>query len=153
MAGLDRESLYAAILTALSGINSPAIQTVSRRFRDLDKVQPNEQPAIFLVTGDETGVYSDRGRPAQWVLEPAIFVYARTDDAATAPSTVLNPILTAIETALQNVPGDQFPAPGSPTTLGGRALHCRIVKTLIGEGAASGQGVAILHLNILAAVA
>jgi hypothetical protein len=117
MAGLDRESIMAAVATRLAAI--PGLVTFSRRFRDLDKVSVNEQPAIFLVAYRETPQHQ-KAMPTKWTLNLGIFIYANTSDPAVDPATVLAPLVRAVEAALQWAGGDVGPfAPNTPGSLGG----------------------------------
>lgn len=150
MAALDREAIYVSLLALLQSI--PGIKTpCSRTFRDLDKVDQTEMPAMFLVAGDEVAEHS-KGRPTKWTLRPNVFLYVRTDpETGVAPSTIINAILKSIETALMWANGDGPPlSPDAQTTLGNLCSHCWILKNEIGEGIDTGQGVAISHLDILA---
>lgn len=150
MAALGRAAIMAAIFSKLSSV--PGFVTRERRFRDVNRVTPAEQPYLTLLASDkQDAAYKQEGAPAVWTLEPAIFVYARVDDPSTAPSDVLDPLVDGIEAALQWVAGDGQITPGSPTQLGGLVTHCRISHVAIGEGAESGQAVAIIHLHVLKA--
>lgn len=150
MAALGRAAIMAAIFAKLSSV--PGFVTRERRFRDLARVSAAEQPYLTLLGSDkQDAAYKQEGAPAVWTLEPTIFVYARTEDPNTAPADVLDPLVDGIEAALQWVAGDSSPTIGAPTTLGGRVTHCRISSVAIGEGAESGQAVAIIHLHVSAA--
>lgn len=146
---LARESIYTELFSRLAAIDG--LKTSSRRFLDIDQVIAEDQPALFLVAGPEKAqhVY---GEPPKWLLSPTVYLYARTDpEQDTAPSEVLNPLLTLIETALEWTGGDAGAnAPYSPTTLGRLCNYCRIVSVDIGEGLKDSQGVAIVQLEILA---
>lgn len=145
---LDREAIYAAIFARLGTV--AGVTTLSRTFRDLNKVRQEEQPAVFLVMGNEQAQHSV-GLPPKWTLTPSVYVYVRTDpETGSAPSSILNPILTAIETALSWQAGDGSPALGSAGKLGGLCLYCRHVATEIGEGVGDGQAIAIVDLEVLA---
>jgi hypothetical protein len=149
MAGLDRESIMAAVATKLAAV--PGLVTFSRRFRDLDKVSVNEQPAIFLVA-DREAPQHQKAMPTKWMLHLGVFIYAITSDPAVAPATVLAPLVRAVEAALQWASGDVGPfAPNTPGSLGRLDVQwCRLGEVQYGEGATIGQGVVFVPLEIFA---
>jgi hypothetical protein len=150
MAGLDREPIYAALLARLAELVPGTLKSVSRRLPPAaEPPLPTEQPCLFVPCGDEIPEFQPR-MPYKWLPHLAIILYARTDDAAQAPSSALTPIIKAIEAKLQWRQGDGFPAPGSPTTLGQLCEWVRIVRVEYGEGVATGQGIAFIPLEILA---
>lgn len=147
---LGRTAIMAALFARIQKV--PGIVTTSRRYRAVKDVSAREQPALFLLASDvQKPEYQTEGVPAKWELEPVVLLYARVDDKTTSPGEVLDPLIDAIESGLQWVPGDGAPAMGSPTTLGGLVTHCRIAGIEVGEGAESGQAVVQIILNILAA--
>lgn len=143
---LNRESIQAAILAKL--IAATTWKTApTRRLKDVSQVPPDMQPTAFLVESQrESGAFKGKGYPQVWMLAPAIVVYARTDDQGTAPGAVVNPLITAIEAALE----DSTPSAKTPTTLGGLCSHCRVATTEIGPGYEDGQAIAVLNLEVLA---
>src|SRR4051794_4430954 len=99
MAGLDRESIYAALLARLAAIAS--LKTTSRRVPpDPKDIDPGDQPAAFIPAGKEVPQYA-AALPMRWTLRPAIILYATTDDRSLSPSTQLSPVVKDIEAALQ----------------------------------------------------
>lgn len=147
LTGVDREGIMAALFTRLSAISG--ITKAERKFRDVPDVDAREMPWLGLVDGDEHPSYSQEGIPAKWEIDPVVFLYFQND--GTTGSTVLNTLLTAIETALLWQAGDGPFAVGAPGGLGGRCTHARISEIRKGMGAKSGQGVAVIHLHILVA--
>lgn len=138
---MTREPIYSALFALLSAAASFA--TASRRLRHWSDVGPAEQPALFVVQKSETAERK-AGLPPKWRASADVYVYAHAPDDDTAPSTVLNPLLDAIETAL---------APqGAVQTLGGLAAHAWIAgKIETDEGVLGGQAVAIVPVEILVA--
>ncbi|HEV2263737.1 MAG TPA: hypothetical protein VGR79_04310 [Stellaceae bacterium] len=136
---MTREPVYSALFALLSGAASFA--TASRRLRHWSDVGPAEQPALFVVQKSETAERK-AGLPAKWRALVDIYVYAHAPDDETAPATVLNPLLDAIESAL---------APqGAVQTLGGLAAHAWIAgKIETDEGVLGGEAVAIVPVEIL----
>lgn len=147
---INRSAVMAALFARLNAIS--AFTTKSRRFRDATEVGALEQPALFLLAADKQGAsYQQEGARPTWDLEPDILFYAQVADKTLSPDEILEPLIDAIDAALQWVPGDSAPAMGSPTTLGQLVTHCRISGVEIGEGGKSGQAVVLVHLHILAA--
>ena len=139
-----REPIYAALFALLSGA-APFV-TASRRLRHWDAVDPAEQPALFQVQKRETAKEAE-GSPTVWRAEIDIYLYCQAPDDETAPSTVLNPLLDAIEAAL--VPSGADLAIGTQS-LGGLVKHCWIAGAIeTDEGALGGQAVAIIPIEIL----
>lgn len=138
---MTREPVYAALFALLSGA-APFV-TASRRLRHWSDVGPAEQPALFIVQKSETAERKS-GLPAKWRASVDVYIYAHAPDDETAPATLLNPLLDAIETVL---------APqGAVQTLGGLAAHAWIAgKIETDEGVLGGQAVAILPVEILVA--
>lgn len=147
MAGLDRESIYAALLTRLQTV--PGLLSVSRRLPPAGPTGPLEQPCAFVPCGKEVPEFTPR-MPYVWTLHPSIILYANTADPNVAPSSLLAPFVKAVEAALQWQAGDGPPAPGAPTSLGMRCEWVRIGTVEYGEGIVDGQGVAFIPLEILA---
>ena len=136
---MTREPVYAALFALLSGAASFA--TASRRLRHWSDVGPAEQPALFVVQKSETAERK-ASLPAKWRASVDVYMYAHAPDDETAPATVLNPLLDAIEAALAPV--------GAVQTLGGLAAHAWIAgKIETDEGVLGGQAVAIVPVEIL----
>lgn len=73
-----------------------------------------------------------------------VYIYVKTDGES--PSSLLNPLLDAVEQALQ----PQHPDINQWQTLGGLATHCWIEGTIeTDEGTLGDQAVAIIPINIL----
>lgn len=147
---INRSAIMAAVFARLNAI--PAFATKGRRFREVTEVSATEQPALFLLAADkQDATYQQEGARPVWALEPEILVYVRVDDKTLSPDEILEPLIDAVDAALQWAPGDSAPAMGSPTTLGQLVTHCRISGVQIGEGGKSGQAVVLIQLHILAA--
>lgn len=142
---MNREPIYEALFALLSG--AAAFATASRRLRHWSAVASVEQPALFQVQRKETAK-AEEGSPTMWRAELDIYVYCQAPDDETAPATVLNPLLDALEAALAPQGADR--AAGTQT-LGGLVKHCWIGGTIeTDEGALGGQAVAIVPVEILA---
>ena len=141
---MNREPIYSALFATVAAA-APFV-TVSRRLRHWSDVGPAEQPALFQAQKSETAKRT-RGLPPRWTLEVDLFVYAQAPDELTAPATVLNPVLDAVEAALAPAGADL--ATGTQT-LGGLVSHCWISgKIQTDEGVLGGQAVAIVPIEIV----
>lgn len=140
---MSREAIHAALFRLVSGAAN--FVTVSRRLRHWGDVAAAEQPALFQIQKSETAKQR-RGLPPLWTLSVDLFLYAHAPDELIPPSTVLNPLLDAVEAALAPDPIDLV------QTLGGLVSHCWIDgKIETDEGVLGGQAVAIVPVAILAA--
>lgn len=141
---MTREPIYAALFALVSG--AAPFATASRRLRPWSVVEPAEQPALFQVQKRETAKAAE-GSPTSWCAEVDLYIYCQAPDDETAPATVLNPLVDAIEAALAPAGRD---LPGGTQTLGGLARHCWISGAIeTDEGALGGQAVAIVPIEIL----
>lgn len=142
---MNREPIYAALFALVSG--AAGFRTTSRRLRHWSAVEAAEQPALFQVQKKETAQQAE-GSPPLWRAELDLYLYCQAPDDATAPTTVLNPLLDAIEAALLPTGPD---AVAGALTLGGLVKHCWIAGAVeTDEGALGGQAVAIVPIEILA---
>jgi hypothetical protein len=92
----NRETAYVALFNRLSGI--AMLKSCTRRLKHWQDVAAEDQPALYMGhTGESTSIV--RGQPARIVLEVNLWVYARSEGNPVGP--VINPVLDAIEAALQ----------------------------------------------------
>lgn len=151
----DRAAIYAQLLTQIQAkintTSTPALaQPVSRRARDLSQIGPDEQPACFLVAGDEE-IQQEKGSAPKRAMHAHVLIYVRTDDPAQSPADILFPLIKLVEQSLAWQVGDgQTYLYGSLTTLQGLVQHCRLISVEINAGIPSGEGTALLTLDILA---
>jgi hypothetical protein len=148
---LDREPIYSALLTALTSVGGWGTPP-SRRLRPQSGMGLAEQPAAYLVGGVQEVINPQRGVPDTWRIRAVIVLYVRTDNPDVAPGSILDPLITAIERALeQQSGGDGFPAPNAPGNLRvANVLRAGIIKVELSEGIDSGQGAAVLDVEIVA---
>lgn len=117
---MNREAIYSALFTAVSAASGLVVS--SRKLRHWDDVAATEMPALFQAQSNQTAMDMTRQRN-RWRLEAVLWIYVRTDGAV-SPGQVLNPIVDAITTALD----ERFP--GQPQTLGGLVEYARIEGTI-----------------------
>lgn len=155
-APLDREALFAALFTRLS--TAAGFTLFSRKMVDFDACVQGEQPALYLVKGDEQIVDPNPKLPTKWKLAAEVYIFClNLADPNAGPSIQLNELITAVEGVLIRQPSEGF-VPGQPfaqtndwwTSLNGLCSHCWISGPIIvGEGAAGDQAVAVIPLEIL----
>jgi hypothetical protein len=145
----SREKIYAALfdkISTLSPAGSALFTTVDRRLRHWSDVQIEEHPALFQSQMNEV-LTQTRGIPAKHVLNVSLYVYVHTEaqqDKDVVPSSLLNPLIDAIEESLAPDNSD------GTCTLGGLVSHCWIEGTIeTSEGALGNQEVAIVPIHIL----
>lgn len=150
-----RETLYSTLFAMLaSAVDGLAFKTISRRVRIWSEVPPEEQPALFMRQVREKAV-GERPHPNKWEIDVdvPIYVFAGSGpDDLTAPT--LNAAIDRIERLIPTGPPQNRP-PGAlykPQTLGlPGVLDVRINgEIMYGEGATSGQGVAVIPIRITA---
>lgn len=157
---LDREAIFVALFARLGAI--AGIVYASRIWQGFDAAESNtEQPALFLIKGDETKTQM-RGMPPTWTLKAHVLLVVRTveSDPTISPSTLLNQFLTLIEAALERQPGEGpatspqlMPNPDLMfgTTLGGLCTSCMITGDIVtDDGAMGNQGMAVVPIAIVA---
>ena len=136
---MNREEIWAALFAKLP---TAGFNTKSRRLKHWDDVPKEKQPALFLAQGPETHVRVT-GQPAKRTFTGELYVYARTDGGLD-PGPVINPLLDAIEQALEPNAVEQV------QTLGGLVDHCRIEGAIeTDEGTLGDQLVAIIPIHML----
>ena len=138
----SRETIYLALFSRLATIS--LLQTASRRLRHWDDVADTDCPALFLVAKNETPQRT-LPLPSKRTFHADIYVYVKADQASDAvPASELNPVIDAIEEALQaeKISGRQ--------TLGGVVHDCYIDGTIeTDEGLLGSVAAALIPVVIL----
>lgn len=143
---IDREAIFSALWTL--GSLSSAFATASRRLRHWSDVTPAEQPAIFMGIGPAEATNKVVGAATVWNLRADFYLYAQSSDPYTAPSTVINPLLDALERALAPDPVTGLNTLGLPDMVTHAWVSGRIETD---EGLLGDQAVAIVPVEILCA--
>ena len=135
-----REPIYAALLTKL---NVAAFNTASRRFRMFTDVANPDMPALFLMQKDEIATVVP-GLNTVWTIQAEAAIYVSvTADPSAPPSSILNPLLDAVEAALAPSPVT------NKQTLGGLVQHCCISGPIRIDEAINGDvSIAIIPIEI-----
>jgi hypothetical protein len=147
---IDREAIYNALLALLQA--SGVFVTCSRKPMSPDQLLPGLQPALLLEETGERAEPRPRGLPTKWTLNVDLGIYYYFDSQPEtpgvydpSPSTALNTLIGAVETALA-----PDPATGVQT-LGGLVSHCWVEGEVIKSPAyLQAQGAAIVPVKILA---
>ncbi|MGH7039897.1 MAG: hypothetical protein ACREE4_13730 [Stellaceae bacterium] len=141
---IARERIYAA-LWALASSAAP-FASANRRLRHWGDVSPAEQPALFMAEKGGEGRIKALGAPVVWTLRADLYVYAHSTDPYSAPGSILNPLIDALDAAL---------APSTVTGIQNLGLpamvqHALIIgKIEVDEGVLGDQAVAIVPVEIL----
>ena len=143
-----REQIYSALFTTLqAALLAPAgpFRIVSRRWQDPSQLSPADRPCLYQVQKDELVGTSLNGLPIHAKLNVDLVLYTAGDsEPASVPSTELNSLLDAVETAVRSA------APGVAQTLGGRVSHCRIEgKIEIVENVQGAMALAVVPVEVL----
>lgn len=147
---MTREPIYQAVYQFFANLtagNAPLFRTSTRHTVSWDKLAPEETPALlFKQHGEEARRRT--GFPTIWTLRPVLMLYAHTgaqSDPSIIPGQILNPLLDAIEQAL-----DVLDPKTGKCTLNGLVSHCAIVGTIdMIEGTLGNEAVAVIPLEIL----
>lgn len=138
---MNRETIFTALFAKLQAV--PGLITADRRLRHWTDVPPSEQPALFMTERSQQ-VDRIKGQPPRYTLPVDIYAYVYSDEA-TPPSALLNPLIDAIESALEHGPAD------TAQTLGGLVSHCYVNgKIETDEGTLGAQAMAIIPIEIVA---
>ena len=143
-----REQIYSALFAILQGtLLAPAgpFKTVSRRWQDPSQLSPADRPCLYQVQKDELTCTSVNGLPIHARLNLDLVLYTAGDsEPSSVPSTELNSLLDAVESAVRSA------APGIAQTLGGRVSHCRIEgKIEIVENVQGAIALAVVPIEVL----
>jgi hypothetical protein len=141
---IEREPIYAALFALAQGAAGFVI--ADRRLRHWSGVGPAEQPALFMSQKTETATVKTLGAPTVWSLAADLYLYVHSSDPYAAPTTILNPLIDAVEAALAPPPATGIQDLGLPNTVS----HAYIAgKVETDEGVLGDQAVAIIPVEIL----
>lgn len=138
---MTRETIFGALFAKLQDI--PGVVTTSRKLRHWSDVPSSERPALFMT---ELSQQVDRikGQPPKYIFPVELYIYV-SSEGDTPPSTILNPLIDAIEAALEHGPAD------TAQTLGGLVSHCFVNgKIETDEGSMGSDAMAIIPVEIIA---
>lgn len=141
-----REQIYAALFAKLDALRVAGdLKTATRRLRHIEDVNIGEMPAAFQVQQDENANAKPK-LPTVWTLTPEWWVYVGEPDPSAAPSSVLNPILDKIASALD----PEYPL--ELQALDGRVFHASVSGSIeIIEGVLGDKAMAIVPIRIVKA--
>jgi hypothetical protein len=141
---ISREPIYAALFGQVVG--AAHFVTIGRKLRHWSDLTAAEQPALFMRQKFEVATVTALGAPIVWKLVAELYVYAHASDPYIAPTTVLYPLLDAVQSALapNQVTGVQNL--GVPEMVQYAGIAGKIEIT---EGVLRDQAVAIIPVEIL----
>jgi hypothetical protein len=142
----SRESIYQALFNQVApAVKAAGAIRVDRHLRHWSDTPPAEQTAVFFIQKREKHV-DTKNIPSKHFMYVDLYVYVNSgNDPNSVPSSLLNPILDAIDNALacDPVTGTQ--------TLGGLVSHAWIGEEIqIFEGELGDEEVAIVPVEMLA---
>ena len=141
---IAREAIYVALWELAAAAANFAC--ANRRLRHWADVAPAEQPALFMSEKGGHATIKALGAPIVWTLHAEFYVYVHSSDPCLAPSTVLNPLLDALEAALAPSPSTGIQNLGLPDMV----QHAYIAgKIETDEGVLGNQAIAIVPVDIL----
>jgi len=152
---LNREPIFVALAARMQSV-AGFVTPCSRIFKTFEDVAAEQQPAMFLLVGNEEAS-GDPRQPTKWKLHARLVVYNRHDATpGVAPATAQNALLTAIEASLEMQPAEAaqlgpFANDGQQphTTLGGLVNSCRIFGTVEkDEGMFQEQGIMEIPIEL-----
>lgn len=141
---ISREPIYAALFAQVAA--AAHFVTAGRKLRHWSDLTAAEQPALFMRQKLEEATITALGAPIVWKLVIELYVYAHASDPYIAPTTVLNPLLDAVQSALAPSPVTGMQDLGVPEMV----QHASIAgKVEITEGVLRDQAVAVIPVEIL----
>lgn len=139
-----REWIYCTLWEL--GSNAARFASANRRLRHWADVAPAEQPALFMSEKGGQAAVRKLGAPIVWTLYADFYVYVHSSDPYLAPTTMLNPLLDALEAALAPSPTTGIQNLGLPEMV----QHAYISgKVQTDEGVLGDQAIAIVPVEIL----
>jgi hypothetical protein len=142
---IERETIYSALFSLAA--SSANFVSASRRLKHWSDLAPAEQPALFMSEKGGEARVKTLGAPAEWRLYADFWIYASSGDPYVAPSSLLNPLIDALEAALAPSPATGVQNLGLPAMV----QHVYIAgKVETDEGTLGDQAVAIVPVEILA---
>ena len=141
---ISREPIYAALFDLVAG--AAHFVTTGRKLRHWSDLTAAEQPALFMRQKLEVATVAAIGAPIVWKLVVELYVYAHAGDPYLAPTTVLNPLIHAVQSALAPTPVTGVQDLGVTELV----QHAYITgKVEITEGVLRDQAVAVIPVEIL----
>ena len=141
---INREPIYGALFERVA--DAAHFVTTARKLRHWSDLAAPEQPALFMRQKLEVATVTALGAPTVWKLSVELYVYAHASDPYVAPTTVLNPLLDAVQFALAPDPVTGVQDLGVPEMV---QHACIVGKIEITEGVLRDQAVAVIPVEIL----
>jgi hypothetical protein len=140
-----REQIYLALYTLLQGITD--WNFVDRQFHVITEISEGQFPAMMMCQSKEKAEVTGRGIPIRWRLLVEVVIYVdTTNDLESIPASLINPLIDAVELAIQPDVGNQS---NLPQTLGGLVSQCRINGEIeTDEGKLGARGWVVIPVEI-----
>lgn len=141
---MSREPLFVALFNLITTLKTNGVvKDTSRKLKHWNDVPGEDQPIIFMAQGDQEPTVKSWDLPYGWSLKVKLYIYVHVADEITAPASVLNVVLDALEAVLKPI------GPSGKLTLGGLCEACFIDGTVeTFEGTLGNQEVAIVPITI-----
>lgn len=100
-------SLFTPLLSPTGAPNPPTqpFISVTRLFPNKAAIESNPQPALYLIEADENDDEQQTYGAQRYILRFRLFVFGQTpSDNQTAPGTIINPLLDAVDAAMGKTP-------------------------------------------------
>jgi hypothetical protein len=139
-----REQVYQALFALVSG--AAGFKTKSRRLQNWDQVASEEKPAIYQIQIAEEPKTDWSGMPYKSHLFAEIYIFVAQNDDVDVVSSLLNPLVDAVEAALQPAITDER------QTLGGLVYGVKISGRIeYREGLLGPNAFAVIPIEMLTA--
>jgi hypothetical protein len=154
---VNREGAAAALFARLQTLCGATFNFYSRSYVAPNTLQPEQQPALFLVAEHYITKFQ-RGVPNAWQLYFSIIVYCRALQNDPNPEAALNVLINSVDDAVARLASEPATDLTDPidTNLGGLVSRVTIgTSTVSGAGitlvagGVSGQSAAVIPVEIL----
>jgi hypothetical protein len=140
---MDLEAVYQALFNRVKNLSG--IVTASRRPRLPQDVGLEELPALFQEQMPLSVRYQGENLPPVFTLRADLGIYVDVANQTAVPSSLLNPLIQAVCSALEPDPDEEN------QTLGGLVQWCRLGGQIeINEGIITGKAIAVIPVEMLA---
>ena len=139
----NREYVLDALWSSLCDI--PDFVTKSRRLKLWSELQPEQKPALYMISKNQNRTNNQQNRPGTLLLDVELYIYVYNSDPVNGPQPMLNRMLDLVERKLDPGPAATY------QTLGITNVHHCYVNGIIetDEGSLGQDAVAIVPIEIL----
>jgi hypothetical protein len=135
-----RQTIFAR---SVGGVKT--FKSISRRLVLWADCPKGERPALYITDHNESTQYKQENNPGLTTMRVDLYIYIDSSDMNSVPSTDINTILDAVETALAPMKGME-----QKQTLGGLVSHCRIEGEVLKDpGDLDGDGLLMIPISVM----